>query len=157
VRLAGRPTALLICAVVVAGVLAACGSGGGHSTSSAAGTLSVTAYRARLTAACVANYRASARLPTLQRDQHLTITELERRAQQIEQRYSVTITSLKPPPSLRSAHAQLLALGRRPQPARPTVKDALAANQRAVAVYRRLGVPTCVKLLQRAGAKLRGS
>jgi hypothetical protein len=134
--------------VVLAAAVVACG---------ASSRLSAARYRAKLTAACVAAGHATARLPERQRSEHLTIPELRHRADEIEQRFRSTVSSLNPPSALAADQQRLLALGRRREPADPPRAQAIAATERARALYLKLGVPGCVKQLDRSLARLRRS
>ena len=151
-----RTVSTIATAAVLAVAVPACGGEGSNATS-AGSPMTATAYRATLTAACVADSRASAELPAEQQRGHLTFTQLQRRARAIDHRFTSKVRSLRPPPSLRAEHRRLLALGRHPGPAHPTRAQAIAAAERARAVYRRIGVPGCAKPLDRSIGQLKGS
>lgn len=135
----------------VALAVALAGRGGGSDS------LSAARYRSKLRDACTIANRATGRLPELQRDEHLTIAQLRRRAGEIDRRFSSTVSSLRPPASLQADQHRLLVLGRGRQPSDPTRAQALAASERVRAVYLQIGVPGCVKPLDRAIVQLRTS
>jgi hypothetical protein len=142
--------------VIVATCAAVAGCGGGSHA------LSASAYRAKVVAACQAQAHAIAELPHEQLVDHLTLTELKARVGKADRRFTSTIAALHPPASLAAAHRQLLALGRTHAPAArthapaaTTRASAIAAAERARAVYLRIGVPACVRPLDRSIAQLR--
>jgi hypothetical protein len=83
------------CVLVVAG----CGT----SDSSAA------SYRRSADAACRKEVASIARLPTLQHEQHLTVTELEAIARRSGAAFIAAMRALRPPSALTSAHRKLIA------------------------------------------------
>jgi hypothetical protein len=133
--------------VAICAAVAGCG-GGSHA-------LSASAYRAKVTAACQAQERAIAELPHEQLVDHLTLTQLKARVGKADRRFTSMISALHPPASLAAAHRQLLALGRSHAPTATTRASAIAVAERARAVYVRIGVPACVRPLDRSIAKLR--
>jgi hypothetical protein len=130
--------------VAICAAVAGCG-GGSHA-------LSASAYRAK---ACQAQEKAIAELPHEQLVDHLTLTELKARVGKADRRFTSMISALHPPASRAAAHRQLLALGRTHAPAATTRASAIAVAERARAVYLRIGVPACVRPLDRSIAKLR--
>jgi hypothetical protein len=138
-------------AVVALAVAVAMGGCGGSVRSVGP---SVSVYCAKVTAACQADAGAIRRLPQLQRVEHLTVVQLERRAVLIGDRFKSAIDSVDPPSSLRTAHEELLALVRKPAPSTTTRAAAIASLKRTRAVYQRLGVSGCVKLSNEALARL---
>jgi hypothetical protein len=134
--------------IVVTGAAVAWCGGGSHARSA-------SAYRAKVRVACQAQERAIADLPHEHFVDHLTLTELKARARQADRRFTSTISSLHPPASLAAAHRQLLAPGRTHAPPVTSRASAIAAAERARAVYVRTGVPACVRSLDRSIARLR--
>jgi hypothetical protein len=135
--------------VIVAACAFVSGCGGGSQA------LSASAYRSKVTAACEAQVRAIDQLPHEQQADHLTVTQLKARVGKIDSQFTSAIAALHPPASLAAAHRQLLALGRTRAPAASTRAAAIGAAQRARAVYVRIGVPGCVRPLDRSIARLR--
>jgi hypothetical protein len=145
---ARRTAALMLSAVVLSGIVVACGG---------SSTLSTAQYRSKLTAACTTATAATAKLPSEQLAKHLSIDQLRRRADEIGHAFGSTVASLHPPASLRADQRRLLALARRPQPADPTRVQAIVASERMRAVYAKIGASGCVKPLDRSLARLRAS
>jgi predicted lipoprotein len=135
------------------GIVATCavvaGCGGGSQA------LSASAYRSKVTAACEAQVRAIDQLPHEQQADDLTVTQLKARVGKIDSQFTSRIAALHPPSSLAAADQQLLALRRTRAPAVSTRAAAIAAAQRARAVYVRIGVPGCVWPLDSSIARLR--
>jgi hypothetical protein len=144
----GRATILLAVVALAAGA-SACGESDDAP--------SPDEYGAELDAACRELEDALSTLPAVQREEDLSIEEVQQRADEASVAYFATVEGLDPPEELEDAHAELLEFGQQVAPD-PSDLDAMRdVAARALDIYSRLGADGCAESQRRAVEQLEGA
>jgi hypothetical protein len=129
------------------------GPGSGASASGGSGTsagAASTSYEQAGAVLCRRLFDQNRALPQLQRDEHLTISELEARAKKNSDRFVIDFAALRPTGDDARAHQRLVAF-MRAQSTEPPAKDpetAIRGLERTAKAYETAGQTTCARLVR---------